>query len=96
MAVTVIATTRVKPEAADGFARGMEKNLVETRAYDGCISVHGFRNQDDPSHIIAIEQWESRDKYLAYVAWRRSTGLLDRLAAILEEPMNPSFFDQIA
>lgn len=96
MSVTVIAATRVKPEAADAFARGMEKTLVETRAYDGCISVHGYRDQDDPTNIIAIEQWESRSHYEAYVAWRRSTGTMDRLAAILQGPVSVQYFDKIS
>lgn len=96
MSVKVIATTRIKPEAADAFARGMEKTLVETRAFDGCISVHGYRNQDDPTHIIAIEEWETRAHYEAYVAWRRSEGTMDRLAAILQAPIAVEYFDKIA
>ena len=96
MAVTVIATTRIKPEAADAFAGGMEKALVETREYDGCISVHGYRDQDDPTNIIAIEQWETRAQYEAYVAWRRNSGLMDRLGAILLAPVSVQYFDQIA
>jgi quinol monooxygenase YgiN len=96
MSVTVIAATRVKPEAAAAFADGMEKTLIETRAYEGCISVYGYRDQDDPTNIIAIEQWETRDHYEAYVVWRRSTGTMDRLAAILQGPVTVQYFDQIA
>jgi quinol monooxygenase YgiN len=96
MTVTVIATTKVKPEAADGYAKAMDRALKETREYDGCISVFGYRNQNTPNHIIAIEQWESREKYEAYVAWRRTTGMMEKLATIMLEPISVAYFDKIA
>ena len=95
MSVTIIVDSKLKPEAAEAFARGMEQTLQETRSHDGCMTVRGFRNQDDPSHIIVIEEWETREKYMDYVKWRQSTGMMERVASIMREPMRPSFYDKL-
>lgn len=34
--------------------------LVDTRAYDGCISVETFVDTENPDTIMLIEEWESR------------------------------------
>ena len=70
----------------DGKQDDMLVSLAEaspdTRAFDGCISVETYAEQDGSS-ILLVEQWESKAHFEAYVAWRESTGFGDVLAPFL-------------
>ena len=57
--------------------------LHDTRAFDGCIGVTTHRGLDDSSQILLIEEWESREHYLAYLQWRVETGLLGAIGPML-------------
>ena len=58
---------------------GGEEALPDTRAFDGCISVETYAEQDGSS-ILLVEEWESKAHQEAYLEWRVSTGLIDALA----------------
>ena len=60
----------------------LEEALPDTRAFDGCIEVETYAEQDGSS-ILLVEQWESKAHFEAYVAWRESTGFGDVLAPFL-------------
>ena len=64
-------------------------------ARDGCLSVTVTRNQDDPAAFAFIEQWDSRQHYARYFAWREMKGVLDELAAMIEGEASFRFFDYV-
>ena len=45
--------------------------LPATRAYDGCISLELTIN-DESNSIWIVGNWESYDKYNAYLNWRQT------------------------
>ena len=57
----------------------LAEGLPDTRAFDGCISVETYAEQDGSS-ILLVEEWESKAHQEAYLEWRVSTGLIDALA----------------
>jgi quinol monooxygenase YgiN len=83
MSVTVTALFPTKVEASDNFYTTLVSVLPETRTYDGCISVTPHRDLDDSAKILLIEEWESREHYLAYLQWRVETGLLEAIGPML-------------
>jgi quinol monooxygenase YgiN len=83
MSVTVTLLFPTKAELSDAFHETLAAALPETRAYDGCISVTTHRDLDDPSKILLIEQWESREHQVNYLKWRAETGLLDAIGPML-------------
>ena len=50
-----------------GFLRG---SLPDTRAWEGCEGVTVHRDQEDPTAILLVERWASREHYQAYQDWR--------------------------
>ena len=52
MSITVTLTFSIKPERADEFKALMESLLPDTRAYDGCLRVDVYQDQDNPGNII--------------------------------------------
>lgn len=67
--------------------------LVETRAYDGCVSVETFVDADYPDTIMLIEDWETRGQNENYMAWRVETGMLDMLEPILSAPLEVRYLE---
>jgi len=47
--------------------------LVDTRAFDGCISVETLVDADNPDQIMLFEEWDSRGQQEKYLAWRVET-----------------------
>lgn len=96
MACTVLLELKVKPESVDETLQGLAALLPETRSYPGCIEVYAYQNQDDPTNIVAIEQWESREAYEKYFAWRTETGVIDQLGNWVSAEPSIRYFDKKA
>jgi quinol monooxygenase YgiN len=67
--------------------------LVDTRVFDGCLSVETFVDEDNADFIMLIEEWESRTHYERYMAWRVETGLLEMLKPILAAPLELHYLE---
>lgn len=83
MSVTVILECHAKPDAVEEV-KGLFARLVDdARGFEGCRSLTILQDQDDPTTIVGLHQWDSRDHYLRYVAWRQERGELDEISALL-------------
>jgi heme oxygenase (mycobilin-producing) len=83
LATTTILEMRFKPDAVAEAPALLQRILDETRAFDGCLGVTVIEDKDDPTHLIAIEQWESLEKDDAYREWRAGDGAIAELPAML-------------
>jgi quinol monooxygenase YgiN len=92
MSVIVTALFPTKVEASENFFNTLVSVLPDTRTFDGCISVTPHRDLDDASRILLIEEWESREHYLAYLQWRVETGLIDAISPMLSSDPVTNFF----
>jgi quinol monooxygenase YgiN len=52
----------------------IHRMLTETRGFDGCLGVETLVDTKDPSKIMIIERWESKEANNAYLAWRQGEG----------------------
>jgi quinol monooxygenase YgiN len=59
----------VKPGHLDDAVRVLRGALVATRAFDGNLGAEILLD-DDPSHFLLLETWESAAHNHAYQAWR--------------------------
>ena len=96
MACTVLLELKAKPECVDDLIAGLGGMLPETRKYEGCIDVYAHQDQDDPTTIVAIETWESREAYEKYFAWRTETGAIGALGDWVSAPPSIRYFDKKA
>lgn len=92
MSVTVTALFPTKSEESDKFHETLVSVLHDTRAFDGCLGVTTHRGLDDPSQVLLIEQWESREKYLTYLQWRVETGLIEAIGPMLAAEPVTTFY----
>lgn len=95
MPVTVVLELHMKPDTVDEMLKGLAADLPDTRAYKGNLSVDVARDQADPCHITLIERWEQRADQEAYIAWRTSTGLMEKTAAASAAPPIITYYDEL-
>jgi quinol monooxygenase YgiN len=72
---------------------GLAAALVETRAYDGCLSVETFVDADSPDNVWLIEEWATRGHQERYMAWRVESGMMELVQPILAGPVEIHFLD---
>lgn len=95
MAVTVVVELSVKPDKVETLKTMWREILGDTRAFDGCIDIYIYEDQDDPAHFALIENWQSRAHYDKYLAWRTETGFLEQVTALADGDLRFGFFDRM-
>lgn len=93
MSVLVLVESKVKPEHAGDVVRFLRSIIHDTRGFDGCNGLTIHRNQDDPNTMVFVENWESRQQYEKYLAWRTERGDLEKLVGWIEGAPNIRYFD---
>ncbi len=83
MSVQAILELKAKPDCVEKTRVWFREVLPDTRAFEGFVTLHMIQNQDDPTELLVIEQWDSRAAYEKYVAWRQERGDLNALAELV-------------
>jgi quinol monooxygenase YgiN len=86
MPITVILELRVKPEAVSEARDVMRRALKDTRAFAGNLGTEVFVDQDDETHWIVNEVWESVEHDEAYRSFRAGEGRIAELPPLLAAP----------
>ena len=85
--VTVTVSLKLKSDEADRFCNVMLPELQkQTRAFKGVRSARAVRHAEHPTRVLFIDVFGSKADVGAYFDWRKSTGDLDLLATLLDEP----------
>ena len=94
MAVTIILEVRAQKGTGSDFLCTMKEILPDTRNADGCLSVDVYQNQDDSDVVVLVENFETKEHYEKYLAWRVERGDVEKLTAALEGEPSIRYFDQ--
>ncbi|GHB73311.1 hypothetical protein GCM10010377_74680 [Streptomyces viridiviolaceus] len=95
MTCHVIFETTVKDGNLDGLRKWFTEKLPGTRGFAGNVSVEVVHNQDDPSKILFLEKWDSRQSFERYLAWRVETGAVDELGTMLDGEIDFRYYDAL-
>ena len=93
MSVTIIMELRAKKGTGQKVLSFLKSNLSDTRTYDGCINIKTYQNQENTDVIVLLEEFESKDHYLNYLAWRQEGDTFNSLVADLEGPPSMRYFN---
>jgi quinol monooxygenase YgiN len=86
MPITVLLELRLKPDAVAAARDVMGRALKDTRAFDGNLRTDVLVDQDDETHWILNEVWESVEHDEAYRKFRAGEGRITELAPLLAAP----------
>ncbi len=59
--IYVIAELRIRTEMADKAFAAARKMVAATLTEDGCISYDMHQSVTDPSRLVVVERWSSRE-----------------------------------
>lgn len=85
MSVTVTVRLTAALQTPDAVLNELAGALPITRQREGCRSVKTFVSQDAPRVVTLIQEWDTRQQFEAYIAWRQSTGDLARLLSLTQD-----------
>jgi quinol monooxygenase YgiN len=86
MPVTVTLELKLKPDAVPAARDLMRRTLQDTRAFDGNVRTDVLVDEDDDSHWIIYELWESVEHDEAYRRFRAGEGRVIELPPLLAAP----------
>jgi quinol monooxygenase YgiN len=86
VAITAILDVKLKADALETAHKIIHATLTDTRAFPGCLDVTVLVDTDDPTHVIAVETWESLERDQAYRAWRATPEGRSELGSVLAGP----------
>ena len=86
MPITVTLELRLKPEAVGAARDVMGRALQDTRAFAGNLGTDVLVDQDDETHWLIYELWETVEHDEAYRAFRAGEGRLTELPPLLAAP----------
>ena len=95
MSVLVLVEIKLQDDKVEDFTTYIASIVADTRSYDGCEEMTFRVNQDDPTDVMFVETWESREKYEKYFAWREESGALDVLGPMIAAAPNKRFYDEV-
>lgn len=79
----VIVIFPAKEDKFEVLKNTLRGALVDTRAFEGCLSVETFEDAS-ANTIYLIEDWESLDDHAKYSNWRAETGLTQVMDPLLD------------
>ncbi|MEM6689472.1 MAG: putative quinol monooxygenase [Planctomycetota bacterium] len=65
--LTIVANIKAKAEHVETVKAELEKLIPITRAEEGCLQYDLHRDNDDPSHFLFYENWESRELWQTHM-----------------------------
>ena len=83
MTVRVILELQVKPDQVEALKELLKEALPDSRAFDGCLKLEVIQNQDNPTNILVLQAWQTKEHQQRYSKWRYETGFLDKMGAFL-------------
>lgn len=81
-----VVTLRVTPTDPKAFLAFLAEVLPETRKFKGCQSNKTYAGKDGGAEVLLVQEWDSIADQQAYLAWRESTGVLQKFLGHLAKP----------
>src|SRR5579864_2114746 len=84
--VTITLVLNLKPEVTGPFCSSLPEMLKDTKKFAGFRNIRIMKHKTDANQVIFIEEWNTEEDYLKYIAWRTETGSMASLASALASP----------
>ena len=95
MSTSVYIIVYVKPDKVDEMLTFLKELFPETRTKAGCQLIELTQDQEDPSHFVVFEKWDSRQHHEAYVQELIETGKRAQVNAMLAKPLRVFYCDPV-
>lgn len=91
MTISVLLDLHIRTEVLSEAPTMLREILAGTRAFAGCEGVDVLIDEQDPTHLILLERWESVEADAAYRHWRATDGATQLGTLLAAAPTSASF-----
>ncbi len=95
MSVFYILELTIQPDKVEDYLAQFPSILPDTRAFAGCEEITVHQNEDDPTDVVLLERWATKDDHQKYMAWRQERGDMERLGQGLAGPPKTRYFKDL-
>jgi quinol monooxygenase YgiN len=95
MSTVAVLEITARPESAGELKELFHSLLPSSRAFDGCLGITLHEDEDDPSRLLFVERWVSKEDHQRYSAWRRERGDTTAIARLTTGPPLVRYFSII-
>ena len=95
MSVMVIVQASINPKHTAEMKSYLAQILPDSRAFEGCQYIDVYFEIDNPDNMVLVEEWDSREDYGKYHAWRTETGVIDKIRSMVDGNASFKFCKQI-
>ncbi|MBB6610790.1 antibiotic biosynthesis monooxygenase [Pontibacter sp. Tf4] len=92
----VILEARIREESVNEAKAFFQKVIPGARHYEGCLYSDLFQNENEPTALLMVEDWESQDHHKKYLAWCTKSGMLHELVGFLSGPPSLRYFHTVS
>ena len=82
--LTIVANIHANSEKIDLVKKQLEKLVPITRNEEGCIQYELHQDNENPSHFLFFESWESRELWQAHMNAPHLAAYLQATAGAVE------------
>lgn len=83
MALIATLDFTFKPESLAEARALLRTVLADTRAFEGCLGVEVWVDQENEAHVVAYETWESAEADAKYREFRAGPGKITEMPPLL-------------
>lgn len=89
----IVVTLRLTPSDPQAFQSFLAEILSDTRKARGCRFSKTYVGKEGSGEFLLLQEWESPEDQQAYMAWRESTGVLQKFLGHLAKPAEVHVWD---
>lgn len=93
--IIVVASFKALPGKEKDLEEFLAALLEKTHEEAGCLLYALNRGVDDPSRLVYVERWESRDLLLKHLHSDHIQTALDEVDAYLAEPHDIVYYEEV-
>lgn len=86
------AELSIQPELAEEFQEFIQIAARDTRQFKGCLHFSILIDEEDPSHVVFYEIWETKEDHEAYRAWRNENNFGAEISPFLAAGLNSHYY----
>ncbi len=95
MGLLVLGEAEIKPDALEEMKAYLREILPDTRAFEGNEGIGVYTDRENPTSMLYVEHWRTREDFDRYVAWRTETGAIEKQLGMMARPFTLRMFENI-
>jgi quinol monooxygenase YgiN len=84
--MTVIAKAKAKPGREEELERELRESIAPSHAEPGCLRFALHRSTEDPTVLVAVERWASKDAWDAHMASPHIRRVMETTPELMDGP----------